>query len=64
METWSLVTWLIYGVAVHLRITMGWKGKRFAWIVLVALSGVIVTYFGIDWFVESSLHVFDAWQQM
>jgi len=28
VETWSLVTWLIYGTAIHLRLTMGWRGRR------------------------------------
>lgn len=64
VETWSLITWLIYGLAIHLRVTMGWKGRRLAWIVIFALTGMIITYFGIDLFVRSSLHVFEAWQEM
>lgn len=60
VEMWSLVTWLIYGLAIHLRLTMGWRGKRFAWVSVFALSGMVVTYFGINIFVESSLHFFGA----
>ena len=28
VEVWSLISWLIYGIYLHLRITMGWRGKR------------------------------------
>ncbi len=64
VETWSLVTWVIYGLAIHLRVTMGWKGKKMAWIVIFALSGMVITYFGINWFVESSLHIFEVMREM
>lgn len=62
VEMWSLVTWLTYGLAIHLKLTMGWKGRRLAWIVIFALSGMVISYFGIDIFVKSSLHAFEAWQ--
>lgn len=64
VETWSLVTWLIYGLAIHLRLTMGWKGRKMAWLVIFALLGMIITYFGINFFVETSLHFFEAWQEL
>jgi cytochrome c-type biogenesis protein CcsB len=60
VETWSLVTWLSYGMAVHLRVTLGWRGKKLAWILILALSGMIITYFGINLLVNSSLHVFNV----
>ncbi|GAB7025257.1 cytochrome c biogenesis protein CcsA [Geotalea toluenoxydans] len=62
VETWSLVTWLIYGFAIHLRLTMGWRGRRLAWIVIWALAGMVITFFGINFFVSSSLHLFRAMQ--
>ncbi len=64
VETWSLVTWLIYGLAIHLRVTLGWRGRRLAWILIFAMGGMVITYFGIDWFVKSSFHVFDVWQEI
>jgi cytochrome c-type biogenesis protein CcsB len=60
VETWSLITWLSYGMAVHLRVTLGWRGKKLAWILIFALSGMIITYFGINLLVNSSLHVFNV----
>lgn len=64
VETWSLITWLIYGLAIHLRITMGWRGRRFAWILIFALIGMVITYFGINLVVKTSLHIFDAWKEL
>lgn len=64
VETWSLITWLIYGLAIHLRLTMGWKGRKMAWIMIFALIGMVITYFGINLIVKTSLHVFDAWQKI
>jgi len=60
VETWSLVTWIIYGLAIHLRLTMGWKGARMAWLVIFALSGMIISFFGINLFVDTSLHMFNV----
>jgi cytochrome c-type biogenesis protein CcsB len=53
VEVWSLVTWLIYGIYLHLRITFGWRGKRLAWYALIALVAMIVSYWGIPFGVET-----------
>lgn len=58
VEVWSLVSWLLYGLAIHLRVTLGWRGKKMAWIMVVLLITVIITYWGIDIVVENSRHVF------
>lgn len=60
VETWSLISWLIYGLTIHLRITMGWKGVRFAWLVIAALSTVLIAYFGVTFVVQSSIHMFEV----
>ncbi len=60
VETWSLVSWLMYGIAIHLRITMGWRGSRFAWLAVIALSTVIINFFGVTLVVKSSLHMFNV----
>lgn len=54
IETWSLVTWLLYGAYLHLRFTLGWSGRRAAWIAVGAAVGVLLTFFGIG--VVSQLH--------
>lgn len=64
VETWSLVTWLIYGLAIHLRVTMGWRGRKLAWVLIFSLAGMVITFFGINLMVKTSLHIFDAWQKI
>ena len=53
VEVWSLVSWLVYGIYLHLRITMGWRGRRLAWYSLAAVVVMIVSYWGIPFSVET-----------
>ena len=47
-ETWSLVTWLIYAVYLHLRIRRGWKGRTAAIFAAIGFLCVIFTYIGVN----------------
>lgn len=60
VETWSLVSWLIYGIIIHLRVTFGWRESRLAWMVIIALSTVIISFFGVTFVVSSSMHMFNV----
>jgi cytochrome c-type biogenesis protein CcsB len=60
VETWSLLSWLIYGVVLHLRITLGWRGRRVAWLLVFAIIGVLVSFWGVNLVMEGSLHVFNV----
>lgn len=60
VETWSLVSWLVYGVIIHLRVTLGWRGRRLAWLAIAAMTGVVISFFGVTFVVESSLHIFNV----
>ncbi|MCX8007697.1 MAG: cytochrome c biogenesis protein CcsA, partial [Coriobacteriia bacterium] len=31
IETWSLISWIAYALVLHARLTLGWRGRRFAW---------------------------------
>lgn len=54
-ETWSLITWFIYAVYLHARITYGWQGKRSAWMSVLGFAAVLFTYFGVN-LLLSGLH--------
>jgi len=54
-ETWSLITWMVYTAAIHLRRTHGWKGRRMAWFSVAGFAFVLFTYFGVN-YLMSSLH--------
>ena len=47
VETWSLVTWLIYGFHLHAGSFLGWKGDRLAWTSILALIAIIFTFWGV-----------------
>jgi cytochrome c-type biogenesis protein CcsB len=53
VEVWSLISWLIYGIYLHLRVTFGWRGTRLAWYALLALLVMIVSYWGIPFSMET-----------
>jgi cytochrome c-type biogenesis protein CcsB len=46
-ETWSLITWFIYLIQVHQRITVGWRGKRAAVMAIIGFCAVIFTLWGV-----------------
>ncbi len=45
-ETWSLVTWLLYGLYLHARFRRGWRGEPSAWLLVAAFAAMVFTYFG------------------
>lgn len=47
VETWSLITWVVYGLYLHLRVTYGWRGRRAAWLAIVCAAAVIITFGGM-----------------
>ena len=54
-ETWSLITWFIYAIYLHVRFTRGWKGKKAAWLSVLGFLAVLFTYFGVNYLL-SGLH--------
>jgi ABC-type transport system involved in cytochrome c biogenesis permease subunit len=53
VEVWSLVSWLTYGIYLHLRITFGWRGRKLAWYAIIAMFAMIVSYWGIPFSMET-----------
>jgi len=47
-ETWSLITWLIYAVMLHVRLVRGWRGQRMAIMAIVGFACVLFTYLGVN----------------
>jgi len=58
-ETWSLITWFVYAVALHARFARGWGGKRIAWLAILGFLAVIFTYYGVN-FLLSGLHSYGS----
>jgi len=43
-ETWAFITWVGYAAYLHARVTAGWKGRRAAWLCLIAGSTFLFNY--------------------
>lgn len=46
VETWSLISWAVYGIYLHLRRMHGWRGERAAWF---SLFGLVTLMFVLFW---------------
>jgi len=47
-ETWSFITWIIYSIYLHLRITRGWRGRKAALFAVIGFICVLFTYIGVN----------------
>jgi cytochrome c-type biogenesis protein CcsB len=59
VETWSLASWLVYGLYIHLRVVFKWKGPRAAWFALFAVIPVFISFWGVG-FLLTSRHLFSV----
>lgn len=53
VETWSLLTWLSYGLFLHLRLNRNWAGKKSALLTLVIFVGSILAFFFIPYLLKT-----------
>ncbi|MFJ8040753.1 c-type cytochrome biogenesis protein CcsB [Kitasatospora sp. NPDC096147] len=50
-ETWSFITWVFYACYLHARATAGWKGRKAAYLALLAFACFLFNYYGVNIFV-------------
>lgn len=60
VETWSLLSFLLYGLILHLKITLKIKTKTFAYLIIFSLITVLISFWGVNFFMEKSLHIFNV----
>jgi len=58
-ETWSLITWFIYAIYLHIRMRKGWKGRKAAWVSVIGFLAMLFTYFGVNYLL-SGLHSYGS----
>ncbi len=56
-ETWSLITWFVYAAQIHLRLTVGWRGKQAAIMTIVGFLCVLFTLWGVT-FLLGGVHAY------
>ncbi|MBU6348143.1 MAG: c-type cytochrome biogenesis protein CcsB [Actinomycetales bacterium] len=47
-ETWAFITWVIYAAYLHARVTVGWRGRKAAYIALAGISAILINYFVVN----------------
>lgn len=47
-ETWAFITWVAYAAYLHARVTIGWRGRKAAWLCLLAGSTFLFNYIYIN----------------
>jgi len=57
-EVWTLIVWLIYAVLLHERFAVGLRGRKAAWLSILAFLFLIFSFIGVNfWF--SDYHRFE-----
>jgi len=47
-ETWAFITWAAYAAYLHARVTVGWRGRKAAWLCLFAGSTFLFNYIYVN----------------
>ena len=56
-EVWSLSTWFIFIIIIHMRFLKGWRGRRAAILTIIGFLTIIAAFFGVK-ILKKGLHVF------
>jgi cytochrome c-type biogenesis protein CcsB len=54
-ETWSLITWIVYAIFLHMRLMGRWRGTKSSVLSIVGFIAVIFTFLGVN-YILSGLH--------
>lgn len=58
-ETWAFITWVAYAAYLHARVTAGWRGRKAAWLCILAGSTFLFNYVYVNiW--GSGLHSYSG----
>ncbi len=56
-QTWSLILWLFYAAMLHGRLSIGWRGKKAAYLAILGFIGVVFTFVGVNMLLQGK-HTF------
>jgi len=48
VETWSLLSAVLYGTWIHFQLNARWSGRRMAWLAVAALLTVVFAFWGTN----------------
>lgn len=56
VETWSFISWLGWGIYVHVHLAHSWNGKRLAWLCLISFTASIISIWGVGLVTPNTYH--------
>lgn len=63
-ETWALISIMVYAFVIHMRLVPGMRSRfAFNWISILALGSILMTYFGVNFYL-SGLHSYASGDQI
>jgi len=60
-EVWSGITWLVYAVLLHGRLTVGWRGRKSAIMAIIGFATLLFTFFGVNFLLKGHHGGFTRW---
>ncbi len=51
-EVWSGITWIVYAILLHERLTVGWRGRKSAIMAIIGFGVLIFTFLGVNLLLE------------
>ena len=60
-EVWSAISWLLYAILLHQRITIGFRGRRAAIMAIVGFGALLFTFLGVNLFLKGHHEPFTRW---
>ena len=60
-ETWALITWLVFAIYLHTRLSKGWRGNKPAFIAVAGFFLVWICYLGVN-LLGTGLHSYGWFQ--
>ena len=58
-ETWAFITWIIYAAYLHARATVGWRGRKAAYVAIAGFLTIMFNYFIVNMYVQG-LHSYSG----
>jgi cytochrome c-type biogenesis protein CcsB len=60
-EVWSAITWIFYAVLLHERLTVGWRGRRAAYMAIAGFAVLLFTFLGVNFLLQGHHEQFTRW---
>ena len=58
-ETWAFITWVVYAAYLHARATVGWRGRKAAYVAIAGYLTILFNYFVVNIYVQG-LHSYSG----